>query len=281
MTEAPATLDELHLRWDLAPDGVPFATASSLLQFVRAPDGTPAVLKLARSDEEARGGRALAAWTGSGAAPVLRSDGPALLVVRATGPDAAALHRAGDGDAALDQIAAVATALHAGDVPSDDVPEGDVREDACVPLDRWFATLARLAERRGGAWARAWDDARTLLVTPSDVVPLHGDLHHGNVLDFGAAGWRAIDPKALRGDPAFDLAAPLLNPDRQRPHGDPVTMLARARRLADATGHDLDRVLAWTEAFAWLSAAWNVEDGTDPSADLAWRAVIRAARAAI
>lgn len=32
------------------------------------------------------------------------------------------------------------------------------------------------------------------------MVTLHGDLHHGNVLDFGASGWLAIDPKGLKGE---------------------------------------------------------------------------------
>jgi type IV secretion system protein VirD4 len=36
-----------------------------------------------------------------------------------------------------------------------------------------------------------------LLAEPRDVGVLHGDLHHDNVLDFGARGWLAIDPNDI------------------------------------------------------------------------------------
>lgn len=42
---------------------------------------------------------------------------------------------------------------------------------------------------------------------------LHGDVHHGNVLNFGARGWLAIDPRGLVGERAFDHANLLCNPD--------------------------------------------------------------------
>ena len=37
--------------------------------------------------------------------------------------------------------------------------------------------------------------------------------HHDNVLDFGARGWLAIDPKRLLGDRAFDYTTMFSNPD--------------------------------------------------------------------
>jgi streptomycin 6-kinase len=42
--------------------------------------------------------------------------------------------------------------------------------------------------------------ARELLAKPSEVVVLHGDIHRGNVLDFGPRGWLASDPKGLVGE---------------------------------------------------------------------------------
>jgi streptomycin 6-kinase len=179
------------------------------------------------------------------------------------------MHRRGAEDEALDRIADVARALHAGHVPT----------AATVPLERWFAALQRVAAWRGGWWRVAWAHAESLLASPRDDVPLHGDLHHGNVLRFEGAGWRAIDPKALRGDPAFEFAAPLLNPERVTPGSDPTVLRARALRLAVRSGQEVGRVLAWTEAFASLSAAWAVEEGGDPAVDLAWWRLARAARA--
>jgi streptomycin 6-kinase len=269
VTRARPTLAEVRRAWHLDADGTPFATASSLLQFVRTEQGDAAVLKLARSSEEVRGGRALAGWSGDGAAPVLRASGAALLLLRASGGDLVAQHRRGEVDAALDRIADVAVALQAGTLP----------EGTTVPLDRWFAALRRLARHRGGSWRAAWSRADGLLESTPRQVPLHGDLHHANVLDFGPLGFRAIDPKALHGDPAFEFATTLLNPDRGHPRVAPPALRRRAERLARRAGVDAERVLAWTEAFTSLSAAWAIEERGDPTVDLAWRRRIRAARA--
>jgi streptomycin 6-kinase len=54
-----------------------------------------------------------------------------------------------------------------------------------------------------------------LLAEPREVGVLHGDLHHGNVLDFGVRGWLAIDPKGLLGERGFDFANIFTNPISQ------------------------------------------------------------------
>ena len=64
-------------RWDLTPDGAPFATHTSVLLPVLAA-GQPAMLKIATSPEEARGAAVLAWWGGEGAARVLALEGDAL-----------------------------------------------------------------------------------------------------------------------------------------------------------------------------------------------------------
>jgi streptomycin 6-kinase len=47
--------------------------------------------------------------------------------------------------------------------------------------------------------------ARELSANLSEVVVLHGDIHRGNVLDFGHRGWLASDPKGLVGERYCDL----------------------------------------------------------------------------
>ncbi|WP_243668154.1 aminoglycoside phosphotransferase family protein [Clavibacter michiganensis] len=97
---------------------------------------------------------------------------------------------------------------------------------------------------------------------------LHGDVHHGNVLRFDDGGgldgdddaWRAIDPKALVGDPGFDTANVLANPTPAIALR-PGRLARRARVVAEETGTDLDAVLAWTEAWCALSAAWDAARG--------------------
>ena len=51
---------------------------------------------------------------------------------------------------------------------------------------RAMARIGWAAASHGGILARCAETARTLLTEPRDVVVPHGDLHHGNVLDFGA-----------------------------------------------------------------------------------------------
>ena len=91
-------------------------------------------------------------------------------------------------------------------------------------LTVWFADLLAHGEQRGGFLARAAADARVLLADQRRTVVLHGDVHHGNVLDFGAAGWLAIDPKGIVGDPVFDYLNLFCNPTPElavRPGGWP------------------------------------------------------------
>ena len=55
--------------------------------------------------------------------------------------------------------------------------------------------------------------AETLLSSPKDELLLHGDIHHGNILDFGERGWLAIDPKGLFGERGYDDANLFFNPE--------------------------------------------------------------------
>jgi streptomycin 6-kinase len=78
------TFDPWLDRWSLVADGPPIHTASSdLLPVMRG--GTPAMLKVARTDEERRGASLMVWYAGDGAVRVLESDGPALLLERLSG----------------------------------------------------------------------------------------------------------------------------------------------------------------------------------------------------
>ena len=64
---------------------------------------------------------------------------------------------------------------------------------------------------------------------------LHGDVHHGNALDFNGR-WRAIDPKGLFGARTFDHANIFCNPDTES------ALSNFHRRLAIVNEHLLRRV---------------------------------------
>jgi streptomycin 6-kinase len=65
--------------------------------------------------------------------------------------------------------------------------------------------------RRAVSWVSLATMASTLLTAQQDVVPRHGDRHHGNVWHFGQCGWLAIDPKRLIGERTFRLSQHLLH----------------------------------------------------------------------
>lgn len=248
-----------HLaRWSLVADGAPIVTSTSLLLPVRRA-GTPAMLKIARETEECRGGRLMAWWNGDGAARVLAEDDRVLLLERAIGPRSlAAMARSAQDDEATRILCRITERLHRHGAP----PPRDL-----VSLDSWFGPLLR-AHDHGGILARARSVARDLLCDRGEVVALHGDIHHGNVLDAGPRGWIAIDPKGLLGERTFDFVNILRNPDD-------ATALAPGRFarqidvIAAAAALDRHRLLQWTLAFAGLSAVWILGDGDHPGLDLA------------
>jgi len=257
----------VHLaRWDLVPDGEPIKTPSSLLLAVRH-NGVPAMLKIAREDEERRGGALMAWWDGDGAAKVLARHGEALLLERATGPRSlAAMVTDGQDEEASRILCDVAALLHA--------PRPGSPPDL-VPLTRWFEALAPAARTQGGLLAQADSVAQALLADPRDVVMLHGDIHHGNVLDGGERGWLAIDPKGLLGERTFDFVNILRNPDAAAALA-PGRFDRQVEVLAAAASLERRRLLDWTLAFAGLSAAWHLADGTPADLYFAIAALVAA-----
>ena len=252
--------DEYLVRWKLERDGDVIVTATSRLLPVRRA-GRTAMLKIALVLEEERGGRLMAWWRGSGAARVLDRDGNALLLERAQGErslvDIAC--RGGD-DEASRIICAVVRDLHASRI--ENPPE-------LIPLARWFGDLESGAKRYGSnLLARCAHVGRELLAAQQDVVVLHGDIHHGNILDFGPRGWLAIDPKGLIGERGFEFANVFCNPRR-----DIVLSSGRLHRQLDiiekAAGLNRIRLLKWILAYAGLSAIWRLDDGVDIELDLA------------
>jgi len=248
-----------HLaRWGLTPDGGPIVTRSSRLLPVRC-RGVPAMLKIAVEAEEKFGGLLMAWWDGRGAARVLAHEGAALLLERAEGKASLAdLARTGRDDEASRIICAVAAELHA--------PRARPPPDL-IPLDRWFGDLGPAAAAHGGVLALSAAAARALLADPREVGVLHGDLHHGNVLDFGERGWLAIDPKRLAGERGFDHANLFCNPDRETATA-PDRFARRVEVVSGAAGLEPRRLLRWVLAWAGLSAAWLLQDGAPPETAL-------------
>jgi len=246
--------DKYLTRWALTPDGDPIVTETSRLLPVRW-RGAPAILKIATHAEEKLGNRLMGWWDGNGAARVLEHDGDALLMERAVSATSLIdLARSGRDDEASRILCSVVTQLHAAST----TPKPEL-----IPLSKWFANLEPASAKHGGALTQAAAGARELLSAPKDVVVLHGDIHHGNVLDFGESGWLAIDPKGLIGERGFDYANIFCNPDYETAT-EPARFARRVEMVAREARLDRTRLLKWILAWSGLSAAWSIEDGDSP-----------------
>jgi streptomycin 6-kinase len=116
-----------------------------------------------------------------------------------------------------------------------------------------------------------------LLGSSAEPVILHGDLHHNNILRDGDA-WLAIDPKGVLGEAAYETGALLRNPASRiaiTPNL-PQLLARRVDLLAEQLDLPRDRLAAWGEAQAVLSAWWTIEDG-GPDRD--WQQALRIADA--
>lgn len=180
-----AMFDDYLRAWNLVPDGALIITHGSHLLPVRQ-QGAAAMLKIAENDDERTGGAVMQWWDGEGATRVLARDDTAILLERAERPGSLALMaRTGSDDEACRILCQVAARLH---VRRSNPPPG------LLPLTQWFRDLEPAAAKYGGILVKSAEAAKALLAEPRDVGVLHGDLHHNNVLDFGACGWFAIDP---------------------------------------------------------------------------------------
>ena len=249
-----AQLNYYKRLWGLEDDGEPFSTRSAFLQPVRS-NGTTTMLKIAVNDEEIRSNHLMNWWNGNGAAKVLKHHSNALLMERASGNQSlTTMARAGRDSEASQILCSVANQLHQHQPPY---------PAPLVPLKEWFSDLEPAAAKYGGVFFECSKIASRLLADQHDEVALHGDIHHGNVLDFGKRGWLAIDPKGLVGERGFDYANIFCNPDIAIAT-QPGRLMKQVKVISEAASLNPDRLLQWIAAWAGLSAVWSFIDKMDP-----------------
>ena len=233
-------------RWRLTPDGEPFASTWSQLLPVRR-DGQALMLKACMAGQEIHGSAFLTGYGGRGAVRVLEREADAVLLERACG-------RLSLQDIAVKQGEDAAYAILCQGVARLQSAPGPFPVEP-IPLTTWFNVIREASAFAGGVYAQAEAVLDHLLETTLTEAPLHGDLHHGNLLDGGERGWLAIDPKGLRGDPACDYAIMLL------PGGDgaiaaPGVVTARVPRVAALAGLQPARLLGWVFCVSAQYAGW-------------------------
>jgi streptomycin 6-kinase len=234
-------------RWGLVPDGS-FPHSYGYVEPVRRADGSEAVLRVTPTELELEA----AEWFGG------RGGARLLAIDRALG--VVLLERVRPGTTLVGEPEDVAVTAAAGVMRALWRPPASGHRFPSVR--DWGRSLAP-GSRAAGLFFELCDSM-------ADVVVLHGDLHHENVLRAGD-GWLAIDAKGVIGEPAYELGALLRNPKPWLLDGAGAGDLLRRRadRLCEALELDRTRVRGWAYTQAVLSAAWSVEDGEDPAYALA------------
>lgn len=241
-------------------------TFLSLIWRVYLDDGTPAVIKdlkpIKDIDDELRGAHLLEWRRGHGTVRLFDRHENRMLREHA-GERHLADDLAVQGDQAATEIAAeVMARLHE---PLDHPIPDDLQ-----PLRERFASLFAKAQSyreadQNSLYVEAAMIAERLLTEQRDICPLHGDLHHENIMH-GPRGWLAIDPKGVLGDTCFDAANLFYNPLEQTHLClDPERIAFMADIFSRTLGRDVPDILDHAIAYGCLSAAWHAED--DNSAD--------------
>lgn len=250
--------------WHLSEPRLLAQTATSHVYTVTV-DGMIAVLKVFTpyGADEKTGAIALRHFDGHGAVRLLRNDDEAHLLEYIEGQDLIPLVRQGEDEQATAIIGDVLNQLHAAPLQSS--------PDGLMPLNIRFRSLFKKAgyDRQNGLdsiFTRAAVTTEKLLSNPGTSYVLHGDIHHENIRYSAERGWLAIDPKGLFGERTYDTANTLCNPFKvsKLVHNE-MRLLKNAAILSQKLGIELPRILAFTFAYACLSASWTLEDGHDAS----------------
>lgn len=133
-------------------------------------------------------------------------------------------------------------------------------------LDRWLKSLWEHARNPKGIIPAeqlelAVQHARHLVANPGAPMLLHGDFHHGNILQ-SETGWTIIDPKGLVAEKAFEVGPFFYNPigvDKR----DNLPQLFSDRLDTFSRILGIDRTKLWQCALVAcvLSDCWSLEDG--------------------
>jgi streptomycin 6-kinase len=250
--EAPAR--RLAAVWKIKLDEELPAGHCSRVWAGRDESGAEVALKMPHpNSEEARAGPVALAFAGHGGVPVLRHDAVsgALLMPRL---------RPAPGSATLDLAAAGLTDAQAA--------------QHCGELILQLRKAPPIRAQTLAEWYRGFpaDDPRPLVQEAAAALPrllasappptlLHGDLHHFNILADGGR-WRAIDPKGLLGDPAFEVAAFMRNPLPATPEAD--LLHARLRLFAEILDDPIERLWGWSSVETVFCSLDTDGSGDDP-----------------
>lgn len=252
-------------RWRLADLSPLDETRTSTLWRANSPEYGAVVVKSLkpRGRDEIIGVSYLLWRAGDGAVRLHDVDGHHILMEFLPGKSLGDVVRAGNDDEATVALADLAGRLwRHGQGATPDLPP---LADHLAALFHTDPDTVPVTARAGFVFGR--ELAARLLGTTTDVRPLHGDLHHDNVLR-GPHGWAAIDPRGAAGDPYFELANAFRNPvGVPGLVADPMRAHAMADTFARRLGLDPGRLLDWGIALCAISMIWNAGEADSIAED--------------
>ena len=269
LAKLPELIEKTAVKWNLTVQGPVDNLSYNYVAHVTQADGTPAVLKAGVPSRELFTEiDTLQIYQGDGMVRMLAVDRDNAVFLLDQISPGLELSKLADDDKATRVVCSIIQAL---------------RRPA--PVEHQFPTLAQ--------WARTFASYKEefpnesgplrlhhvnkaeayfeeLNASSEDVVLLHGDLHHYNILQGENGQWIAIDPKGVIGDYAFEIARFLHNPYPQfLTEADLAKQIdRRVSIVCDMLGFDRQKVLIWGFCDTMLSLAWSVEDGDVGHLDL-------------
>jgi len=270
MNQSPVetALSRAMIRWSLTKSTPVAETPRSCIFRVEQNGRNFAALKILKplaAQEEGRGARLLAWYAGDGAATVFDTHNEVIFMEWLDGGTLGDAVRAGHDAEGTVAVCTIVANLHR--------PRGDPPQ-TLLPLREHFGALFDTDVR---AWphtardlyARASGIALKLFDKPSAQLPLHGDLHHDNILS-SDRGWLAIDPKGLIGDPAYEVANIFRSPaGATQLAADPRRIAALVEAFEGRLGFPRKRVLGFAAVHSALSASLDLAIGNSITTDLA------------
>ncbi|MCX7122757.1 MAG: aminoglycoside resistance protein [Gammaproteobacteria bacterium] len=105
--------------------------------------------------------------------------------------------------------------------------------------------------------------SKDLSASMGELILLHGDLHHDNILSSSRAPYLAIDPKGLIGEREYECGALIRNPIAKIRGMSGLSRFLKRRldQMAAETGFDRKRIQQWSMVQAVLAVYWQIEDG--------------------
>jgi len=198
----------------------------------------PIILKASLDSEGlAREAFALKCFAGCGDVKVLAEDEGMLLLERAVPGTSLKSYFPDQEQESIEIVCGVMKKLHQASIPAaHNFPH----------IKDWLTALDKDWPIPDGYLQKARKLRDELLQTSKPDVLLHGDLHHDNILQNGD-DWLVIDPKGVIGEPAYEVAAFILNPIPELlNHADaPNIIHNRVTRFAELLELPSQQIINW------------------------------------